>query len=95
VHTIAFQSGEPSTWILAQADAVGQFVSDIYAIDADARVIVLGNFNDLPSSAALAVLADATLALASDLALLPVLEQYTVIRSGNAAAFITSCSRPS
>src|SRR5262249_21827717 len=66
---------------VAQADVVGRFVQQIFALDANAKVVVLGDLNDFEFSPPLAVLKGAGL---HDLVeTLPPEERYTYVFEGN------------
>lgn len=69
---------------LAQAEAVAGFVSEVLAIDPDAKIIALGDFNDFQFSDTLAPLTDA--GLVNLTSLLPEEERYTYIYEGNSQA---------
>ncbi len=64
-----------------QAQVVNDFVSELLAVDPDARVIVMGDLNDYQFAEPLVVLAGDNL---HDLILtLPIEEQYTYVYDGN------------
>jgi hypothetical protein len=69
----------------AQASAVAGFVSSILALDSQARVIVLGDFNDFQFSPPLATVEAAGLTNLHNL--LPEEERYSFLFDGNAEAF--------
>ncbi|MBT0963642.1 endonuclease/exonuclease/phosphatase family protein [Denitromonas iodatirespirans] len=69
---------------LEQAQAVADFVGDLLAADAGARVIVLGDLNDFQFADTLAPLSAAGLLNLTDT--LPEGERYTYIYEGNAQA---------
>ncbi|MFV0664971.1 endonuclease/exonuclease/phosphatase family protein [Denitromonas sp.] len=69
---------------LAQAQAVANFVGDLLAADAGARVVVLGDLNDFQFADTLAPLGAAGLINLTDT--LPAGERYTYIYEGNAQA---------
>lgn len=69
---------------LAQAGAVAGFVGEVLAIDPDAKIIALGDFNDFQFSDTLAPLTDA--GLVNLTSLLPEEERYTYIYEGNSQA---------
>ncbi len=71
---------------VSQARAVRSFVDALLAADADADLVVLGDLNDVPGSAPLAVLTAGTAGRAglTDLADgLPAAERYTYVHEGN------------
>jgi 2',3'-cyclic-nucleotide 2'-phosphodiesterase (5'-nucleotidase family)/predicted extracellular nuclease len=76
---------------IAQATEVNRFVDDVLAIDADAKVIVLGDFNEFDFENPLQVLTGAddgsnVLANLYNVVDLPVVERYTFNFEGNAQA---------
>lgn len=78
---------------MAQAEAVGGFVRHLLGLDPKARIILLGDLNDLPFSAPLQALASA--GLKNLLEELPLAEQYTYIYDGNSEALDYILASPS
>jgi predicted extracellular nuclease len=73
-----------ATQRVAQAQVVAAFIEDLLAVDADAFVVLLGDFNAFWFSETLATLEGA--GLANVMATLPEAEPYTYVFEGNAQA---------
>jgi predicted extracellular nuclease len=69
-----------------QATVVKNFVNRILAFDSQAKVIVLGDFNDFEFSIPLATLQGTTPVLHNLTATLPLAERYTYLYQGNSQA---------
>jgi len=81
-----FQPPSLSTEIkrVQQAQIVNQFAESIVQLDPDAKIILLGDFNDFPFSAALETLSGGV--FSNLVAGLPAEEQYTYLFDGNSQA---------
>jgi len=79
-----FPERESELQRLAQAEAVAGFVTELLAIDPNARIIALGDFNDFQFADSLAPLTDA--GLINLTTLLPENERYTYVYEGNSQA---------
>lgn len=79
VHFKSKREGEEETRArrLAQAGAVAQVVSGIYEDDAQANIVVLGDFNDYEQSDVMALLTSERTGLVNIAQLMPVGERYT------------------
>ncbi|MDH3216186.1 MAG: endonuclease/exonuclease/phosphatase family protein [Candidatus Krumholzibacteria bacterium] len=72
----------------AQARVIHHFVADILAIDGQAKIVVMGDFNEFAFSSPLEILEGGSPTLLNNLTrTLPVVERYTLVFEGNGEAF--------